>query len=142
MAASLTDWLRNLRNRLPDQPDTIPDADLLARFASARDAAPFAALAARHGPMVFGVCRRVCGHGPDAEDAFQAAFVVLAVKADAVAQSGRVGAWLHGVALHVARKARERPPRQAAGPDEGPDQPPAHDAPPDPDAAHTPERTP
>jgi len=110
MAATLTDWLRNLRGRLPAS-ETVPDAELLRRFAATRDEEAFSTLVARHGPMVFGVCRRLLGHGPDAEDAFQASFVVLAIKAEAVARLGKVGAWLHGVAFHVARKARDRSAR-------------------------------
>jgi RNA polymerase sigma factor (sigma-70 family) len=110
MAATLTDWLRNLRGRLPAS-GTVPDAELLRQFAATRDEEAFSALVARHGPMVFGVCRRLLGHSPDAEDAFQAAFVVLAVKAEAVVRLGKVGAWLHGVAFHVARKARDRSTR-------------------------------
>src|SRR5215204_5125583 len=107
MAATLTDWLRNLRGQLHN-PDTETDADLLRRFGTDRDEEAFSALVARHGPMVFGVCRRVLGHGPDAEDAFQAVFVILAVKANVVARVGNVGGWLHGVAFHTARKARSR----------------------------------
>src|SRR5438105_7621811 len=104
--------IRSVLNRVsPSSPDTPTDAELLTRFRDDRDEGAFAALVARHGPMVFGVCRRVLGHSPDAEDAFQAAFVVLAVKADAVVRLGKVGAWLHGVAFHVARKARDRSAR-------------------------------
>lgn len=143
MAATLTDWLRHLRGRLPA--DAVPDAELLRRFADTRDETAFSALVARHGPMVFGVCRRVLGHSPDAEDAFQAAFVVLAVRADAVVRVGKVGAWLHGVAFHVARKARDRSarnrllsldgvPASEACPAARPE------APPDPDAAHVREK--
>jgi RNA polymerase sigma factor (sigma-70 family) len=134
MAASITDWLRNLRDRLPGRPDTASDADLLTRYASTRDDESFAGLVARHGPMVFGVCRRVCGPGPDAEDAFQAAFVVLAVKAAVVARSGRVGAWLHGIAFNVARKARERSHSRSPAPADVLDQLPARELPTDPDA--------
>lgn len=107
MPATLTDWLRNLRGRLHN-PETVTDADLLRRFGTDRDEEAFAELVARHGPMVFGVCRRVLGHGPDAEDAFQAVFVILAVKADVAARVGNVGGWLHGVAYHTARKAQSR----------------------------------
>lgn len=108
MAANLTDWLRTLRGHLSDAVETVSDGDLLRRYAADRDEDAFRALVARHGPMVFGVCRRVCGSNPDAEDAFQAVFVILAVKAAAVAHAGKVGGWLHGVAFHAARKARDR----------------------------------
>ena len=131
MAATLTDWLRNLRGRLPES-DT--DADLLRRFGTDRDEAAFSALVARHGPMVFGVCRRVLGHGPDAEDAFQAVFVILAVKADA--RIGNVGAWLHGVAFHTARKARSRQFRRSSDTADLLDLIPSRDDHHDPDADH------
>ena len=84
-----------------------PDADLLRRFLTTGDEAAFAALVRRHGPMVFGVCRRTLGHAQDAEDAFQAVFLILARKAHTVRADG-VGRWLYGVAVRVANKARVR----------------------------------
>ena len=83
------------------------DADLLRRFVAARDEGAFAQLVRRHGPMVFGVCRRTLGHVHDAEDAFQATFLVLARKAHAV-RPDTVSRWLYGVAVRVANKARAR----------------------------------
>ncbi|MBX9581184.1 MAG: sigma-70 family RNA polymerase sigma factor, partial [Gemmataceae bacterium] len=82
------------------------DADLVGRFAAGRDEAAFALLVRRHGPTVFGVCRRLLRHQQDAEDAFQAVFLVLARKAGSVGRAGAVGSWLYGVAVNVARKAR------------------------------------
>src|SRR4051812_33346762 len=88
-----------------------PDADLLRRFVAARDEAAFAQLVRRHGPMVFGVCRRTLGHQQDSEDAFQATFLVLARKAHTVRPDG-VSRWLYGVAVRVANKARTRRDRR------------------------------
>src|SRR5262245_888952 len=78
------------------------DLQLLQRFTAGRDEAAFAALVMRHGPLVLGVCRRVLHGSPDAEDAFQAAFLTLARKADSVGRAGSVGCWLYRVAYHVA----------------------------------------
>src|SRR5215213_818417 len=75
-----------------------PDGDLLARFADRRDEGAFAALVRRHGPMVLGVCRRLLPNEPDAEDAFQATFLILALKAASISPRDMVGNWLYGVA--------------------------------------------
>jgi RNA polymerase sigma factor (sigma-70 family) len=91
---------------LADPADPPSDAALLTRYARQADHAAFAELLRRHGPMVLGACRRVLGDPHAAEDAFQATFLVLSVKAGAVCPPGSVGGWLYGVAVNVARKAR------------------------------------
>src|ERR1044071_6372803 len=90
------------------------DAELLARFVATRDADAFAELVRRHGPLVLGVCRRVTGHPQDAEDAFQATFLVLAKKAGGLRNAALLGNWLYGVAFRVAWRARRAASRRRA----------------------------
>src|SRR5262245_32641761 len=95
----------------------LSDGVLLERFADGRDEGAFAALVERHGPMVFGVCRRVLGHQQDAEDAFQATFLILARRAAALDRRGSVAAWLHTVAHRLALRVRaDAARRQTADP--------------------------
>jgi len=82
------------------------DGQLLDRFVHAQDQAAFTALVERHGPMVLGVCRRVLHDEHDAEDVFQATFLVLVRKARALNQYGSLGNWLHGVAYRLALHTR------------------------------------
>src|SRR5258708_365274 len=82
------------------------DAELVGPCAAGCDEAAFAEVVRRHGPLVLGVCGRVTGDPPLAEDAFQAAFVVLAAKAGAVRPRAGVAAFLYGVAVRTARRAR------------------------------------
>src|SRR4051794_17262075 len=79
-----------------DPADTT-DADLLDRFAARREEAAFTALLERHGPLVLSVCRRVLGNAEDADDAFQATFLVLVRKAGSIRKGASVASWLHGV---------------------------------------------
>jgi RNA polymerase sigma factor (sigma-70 family) len=83
-----------------------PDAQLLESFIRQQDEEAFETLVRRHGPMVLAVCRRTLPNPHDAEDAFQATFLVLARKASAVRPRERVANWLHGVAYRTSLKAR------------------------------------
>jgi RNA polymerase sigma factor (sigma-70 family) len=82
------------------------DGDLLECYLRRRDEEAFEALVRRHGPMVWGVCRRVLRNEADAADAFQATFLVLVRKASSIVPRSRVGNWLYGVARNTAVKAR------------------------------------
>ncbi|HEX4610031.1 MAG TPA: sigma-70 family RNA polymerase sigma factor, partial [Urbifossiella sp.] len=92
------------------------DADLLGRYAGTRDEAAFAELVRRHGPAVLAVCRRVTRDPHEADDAFQAVFLVLARRAGAVRRGEPLAAWLYGVAVRVARKAAARAARRREKP--------------------------
>ncbi len=109
----------------------LTDAELVRRFAISRDPAAFELLFWRHGAMVAAVCRRVLRHEQDAEDAFQATFLVLARKARSIGNGEAVGSWLYKVAYRTALKARTRqrsrhdreaPLRETAQPEVRPDQ--------------------
>jgi RNA polymerase sigma factor (sigma-70 family) len=112
----------------------LTDGQLLSRYIEARDEDAFAALVRRHGPMVWGVCRRLLPTHHDAEDAFQVTFLVLVRKAATVVPREMVANWLYGVAHMTARRVkasaakgrrREKPvaqlPEPAAEPDLWPD---------------------
>jgi RNA polymerase sigma factor (sigma-70 family) len=105
--------LRYVRRQV-GAPDAGTDRALIQRFAVAGDEAAFTTLVNRHGPMVFRVCRRVLGNAHDAEDAFQATFLVLAKKAAALAWRESLAGWLHEVASRVALKARTAACRRVA----------------------------
>ena len=84
----------------------VPDRDLLARFVASRDEDAFAEIVRRHGAMVLAACRRVTGRAHDAEDAFQAAFLVLARRAAHLSRPELLANWLYGVACRTALEAR------------------------------------
>ena len=99
--------LRHIRKLTGAPPCAEPsDGKLLHRFARLREEMPFEELLRRHGPMVLGVCRRVLRNEHDAEDSFQATFLVLARKAGSISRAESVGSWLHGVAYRIAQRAR------------------------------------
>ncbi len=123
MQAVITEPSRAVPRYLSDlfrngTPAALSDAELLNRFASRRSEhdetaeLAFAALLARHGPMVLRVCRAVLGDRHEVEDAFQATFLVLAVRARSIRRRGSVASWLHGVALRVAASERSRASRR------------------------------
>ncbi len=86
--------------------DGLTDRELIERFAAGRDEDAFTALVRRHGPMVLRVCRRILHNGHDADDVFQATFLVLTRKAASLRRRDSVGCFLHGVAYRLALKAR------------------------------------
>jgi RNA polymerase sigma factor (sigma-70 family) len=90
----------------PCAPAELSDRDLLALFTARREEAAFVALVQRHGPLVLNVCRRLLRQEQDAEDVFQATFLVLARKAGSVRWHGSAAPWLHAVAHRLALKAR------------------------------------
>ena len=90
------------------------DADLWESFVRSRDEDAFEALVRRHGPMVLGVCRRILRNDEDAQDAFQATFLVLIRRADSLRSPETIANWLHGVASRTSREARRAAARRRA----------------------------
>src|SRR4051812_5107173 len=84
------------------------DVQLLEQFVAQQDEAAFAALLRRHGPMVWGICKRLVNHQQDAEDCFQATFLVLCRKAHSIGRSKLLANWLFGVARRAALNAQAR----------------------------------
>ncbi len=99
--------LRHLQRLLGERPAAAgSDRQLLERFVASNDESAFVALLERYQALVLGVCRSVLHQEQDAEDAFQATFLVLARKADAIRKHDSIASWLHGVALRTALNLR------------------------------------
>jgi RNA polymerase sigma factor (sigma-70 family) len=95
----------------------LTDAELLERFVARHDEtaeAAFETLVLRHGSMVFDISLKILGNTHDAQDAFQATFLILATRASSIMRRGSVASWLHAVALRVARRARSDGDRRKA----------------------------
>src|SRR5262249_23512094 len=92
----------------------LPDETLLREFVVRGDEAAFAAIVRHHGPMVLRVCRRALRNAEDADDAFQATFLVLALRAASVDRPAQLACWLHGVACRTALAARAAAARRRA----------------------------
>jgi RNA polymerase sigma factor (sigma-70 family) len=107
----LLEYLRRLSPG-PGGDTNVDDAQLLCRFGAQRDESAFTALVQRYGSMVWGVCVRLLGPTPEAEAAFQAAFVVLVCKGPSLRGPDLLGPWLYGVASRTALKARGRVARR------------------------------
>jgi len=106
--AQLATVIQRIRRLAGDQ----SDGDLLRAFLSANDPSAFEALMRRHGPMVLRVCQRALGNTHDAEDAFQATFLVLARQAHSIRKSESLASWLHGVGYRMATHARRAAARR------------------------------
>ena len=97
---------------LVDASNLVPDADLLCRFV-ANDETAFAELVRRHGRLVWAACRNLTRSDAEADDAFQATFLVLIRKANTIRDAGKLSSWLHGVAYKVCAKSRQASKRRA-----------------------------
>ncbi len=112
-SSTLAAGIRHLRGKLAlHSRNEASDEQLLLDFTSRRDESAFAVLVRRHGPMVLHVCRRVLGHHQDAEDAFQATFLVLARNAAMLRNKTTLASFLHGTAYRTAMKAKQTAARR------------------------------
>jgi RNA polymerase sigma factor (sigma-70 family) len=111
----LSQVVRGLRGVLAaGEAAQLTEVELWQRYVRERDEAAFEAVVRRHGPMVLGVCRRILGNEQDAEDAFQATFLVLIRRAASLRSPGTLANWLHGVARRTALEARSAAARRRA----------------------------
>src|SRR5579871_3482789 len=112
-AHSLQNILTHLRKLTdPQRPREISDKELLDRFLQKREEAAFTLLVQRHGPMVFGVCRRILGDVHAAEDALQATFLTLVRYAHSIRKQQSLASWLHSVAARLCYRMRMRTARR------------------------------
>lgn len=126
--ASLQNVVGFVRRIAVHETAALADRELLDRFVQRRDEFAFTELVRRHGPMVLAACRRVLRHEQDAEDVFQAAFLVLAQQAGAIRQADTLSGWLYQVAYRLALRARQISKRRREQPAAHEvDAPPAHD---------------
>jgi C-terminal peptidase prc len=107
---AIAQYLRRLVRVSSD--DAVTDRELIARFVAERDEASFAGLVERHGGLVWSVCRRGLGNGPDAEDVFQATFLVLIRRAAAVRWQSSLAGWLFEVASRLAKETKAKASRR------------------------------
>jgi RNA polymerase sigma factor (sigma-70 family) len=113
----MSQLVRDIRQLVePEKYNDLTDRELLDRFALYRDEAAFALLVRRHGMTVMGVCRRLLRDHHEAEDAFQAVFLVLARKAGSVRWHDSVAGWLFQVGYHLALRLRARAARRSMQP--------------------------
>jgi RNA polymerase sigma factor (sigma-70 family) len=117
-----------VRRSCAEQLAAVPVTELLSRYATRGDADAFAGLVRHFGPLVLGVCQRVLGSAPDADDAFQTVFLALARQARSFRDARSLPAWLHRVSLRTARKALARRPPDGLAAAPGAAEPPARGA--------------
>src|SRR5712692_4681052 len=112
----------------PGPAEKLSDAELLEQFIALREEAAFEVLVRRHGPLVWSACRRVLESEHDAEDVFQATFLVLARRANSIRKRKSVASWLYGVAYRLAHKLRSEQSQRRAHEKEAVLRPPADPA--------------